>query len=153
LIDGEHTIEQCFDVTAKNLDIVFNELMNANVFISGMILKTSMVISGKDAKEKSSNEEVAKKTVKCLQEHVPMHIGGIVFLSGGQSDEDANANLNAMHKMGPLPWPLSFSFGRAIQNPALQSWAENPKDVKKAQELLLSAAKKSSLACLGEYAK
>ncbi len=79
LIDGDHTIEQCFEVTAKNLDIVFAELLNSNVFISGMILKTSMVISGKGAKAQSSTEEVAKMTVKCLEEHVPMHIGGIVF--------------------------------------------------------------------------
>ncbi len=153
LIDGEHTIEQCFNVTAKNLDIVFTELLNADVFIPGMILKTSMVISGKDAKEKSSSAEVARMTVKCLEEHVPMHIGGIVFLSGGQSDEEATMNLNAMHKMGPLPWPLSFSYGRAIQNPALQSWAKNPDDVAHAQALLLNTAKNNSLASVGEYAK
>jgi fructose-bisphosphate aldolase class I len=153
LIDGDHTIEKCFEVTARNLDIVFSELQKADVFISGMILKTSMVISGKEAKEKASTENVAKMTVKCLQEHVPVHIGGIVFLSGGQSDEDAVLNLNAMHQMGPLPWPLTFSYGRAIQNPALKSWAEKPEDIKGAQALLLAAAKNNSLASIGEYKK
>jgi fructose-bisphosphate aldolase class I len=153
LIDGEHTIEQCFDVTAKNLDIIFTELQKMNVFISGMILKTSMVIAGIDAKEKSSTENVAKMTIKCLEEHVPMHIGGIVFLSGGQSDEEATMNLNAMHKMGPLPWPLTFSYGRAIQNSVLLSWAKNPSDIAGAQALLLIAAKNNSLASVGKYNK
>jgi fructose-bisphosphate aldolase class I len=153
LIDGEHTIEKCFEVTAKNLDILFKELINENVFIPGIILKTSMILSGKDAKEKSSTEEVARLTIKCLKEHVPVSIGGIVFLSGGQSDLDAVLNLNAMHKMGSLPWPLTFSYGRAIQNPALQSWAENREDINRAQELLLTAAKNNSEASVGEYKK
>jgi fructose-bisphosphate aldolase class I len=112
-----------------------------------------MVISGKDVKEKFSTESVAKMTLKCLEEHVPKHIGGIVFLSGGQSDEDSILNLNAMHQMGPLPWPLTFSYGRAIQNSALQSWAENPNDVLTAQALLLAAAKNNSEASTGKYKK
>ena len=116
-----------------------------------MILKTSMVIPGKGTKVAVSNMEVAQNTVKCLKEKVLKEIGGIVFLSGGQSDEDAIKNLNAMHQLGPLPWPLTFSYGRAIQNGALESWAKNPMDVKTAQEFLLSAAKDNSFASVGQY--
>ena len=110
-----------------------------------------MVIDGKDSKEKSSPEKIAELTLKCLQENVPADIGGIVFLSGGQSDADAVINLNAMHKDGYLPWPLSFSYGRAIQNGALEAWAKNPNDVAGAQKLLLQAAKNNSLASIGKY--
>jgi fructose-bisphosphate aldolase class I len=151
LIDGDHTIEQCYDVTAKNLDIVFSALKSANVFIPGIILKTSMVIAGKGTQKQSTSEEVAEMTIKCLKENVPADIGGIVFLSGGQEDEQATLNLNAMHKLENLPWPLTFSYGRAIQNPALKSWAKNPADFATAQKLLLEAANKNSLANVGKY--
>jgi len=90
-------------------------------------------------------------TLKCLKEHVPADIGGIVFLSGGQDDREAIINLNTMHKNDPLPWPLTFSYGRAIQNPALQSWAKNPEDVTGAQNSLLEAAKNNSMASIGKY--
>ena len=150
LIDGNHTIEKCFEVTARNLDILFLELKNLNVFIPGIILKTSMVTPGMEAL-KSSPEEVARMTLKCLREHVPVNIGGIVFLSGGQGDTEALLNLNAMHKESPLPWPLTFSYARAIQNQALQSWAKNPEDVAGAQALLLTAAKNNSEASVGQY--
>ena len=153
LFDGDHTIEKCYEITSRNLDIIFIELQKLDIFIPGVILKTSMVLSGKDAKEKSSAEDIAKMTIKCLEEHVPAHIGGIVFLSGGQGDEEATINLNAMHRIGPLPWPLTFSYGRAIQNPALQSWAKNPSDVAGAQVLLVERAKANSLASVGEYKK
>lgn len=153
LIDGEHSIEKCYEITAQNLDIVFTELQNANIFIPGVILKTSMVISGKNAKKKSSPEDTAQMTIKCLKEHVPAEIGGIVFLSGGQGDEEAMMNLNAMHSNGPLPWPLTFSYGRAIQNRALQSWAKKGEDVIGAQVLLLAAAKNNSNASAGQYKK
>lgn len=151
LIDGDHTIEDCFMVTAKNLDIVFKTLKEKNVFIPGMILKTSMVISGKDAAVKFESRDIADMTIQCLDEHVPKEIGGIVFLSGGQADEEATANLNAMNALTPLPWPLTFSYGRAIQNKALESWAKNPADIKTSQMLLLDAAKVNSLARTGEY--
>ena len=153
LIDGDHSIEKCYEVMAHNFDIIFAEFLKADVFIPGIILKTSMVISGKDAKEKSSAEEVARMTIKCLKEHVPAHIGGIVFLSGGQDDEEATINLNAMHKIGPIFWPLTFSYGRAIQNGALVSWAKNPSDIVTAQNFLLKAAKNNSDASVGEYKK
>ena len=153
LIDGDHTIEQCFRITVINLDIIFKTLIANNIYIPGIILKTSMVISGKEDEVQSEADDVAKMTIKCLTEHVPKEIGGIVFLSGGQSDYEATNNLNAMHKYKPLPWPLTFSYGRAMQNKALISWAKNPSDVSASQELLLAAAKVNSLARIGEYNK
>ena len=153
LIDGEQTLLECYKATARNLEIVFAELAEANIFLPGMILKTSMVLPGKDLKIAVSNMEIARNTIKCLREKVPNAIGGIVFLSGGQSDDDATLNLNAMKNSGSLPWPLSFSYGRAIQNPALQSWAKNPSDIAGAQALLLKAAENNSLASVGKYGK
>lgn len=151
LIDGKHSIEKCYEVTARNLDIIFEELQKFDIFIPGVILKTSMVLSGKEAEEKVKPEEVAKMTVKCLREHVPGHIGGIVFLSGGQSDEEATVHLNLMHQMGSLPWPLTFSYSRAIQNQALEHWAKNPADIIGTQKILLDRAKANSLASIGKY--
>ncbi len=151
LIDGNHTIEECFGVTAKNLDIVFKKLGEKNVFLPGIILKTSMVMKGIDAPVESQAKDIAEMTIRCLKEHVPNEIGGVVFLSGGQGDEEAARNLNAMHAYAPFTWPLTFSYGRAIQNKALESWAKNPTDIQAAQELLLAAAKVNSLARMGEY--
>lgn len=151
LMDGNHSIEECYETTAKNLNVIFSKLKSLNVFIPGLILKTSMVISGKEAKVRGQPEEVAQITVKCLKENVPSDIGGIVFLSGGQEDKEAILNLNAIHKIADLPWPLTFSYGRAIQNKALQSWAKNPQDIDTAQALLLAAAKNNSEASVGKY--
>lgn len=153
LIDGDHSIEKCYEVTAHNFDILFSELRKSNIFFPGIILKTSMVLAGKDAKEKSKSENIAQMTVKCLRQHVPAHIGGIVFLSGGQTDEDATVNLNTMHTGDILPWPLTFSYGRAIQNSVLFSWAKKPEDTITAQNLFLIAAKNNSDASIGEYKK
>ncbi len=151
LLEGTHSIEKCYEVTAHNLDIVFAEFKKQNVFLPGVILKTSMVISGKDAPAKATQREVAEMTVKCLKEHVPADIGAIVFLSGGQSEEDSTVHLNLMHQMGDLPWNLTFSYSRALQNPVLKHWAEHPEDISGAQELLLKAAKANSLASVGKY--
>lgn len=151
MIDGKHTIEKCYEVTAHNLDRVFPLLQEAGVYMPGVILKTSMVLPGKDAPKQATTEEIADMTLKCLREHVPNDIGGIVFLSGGQKDEEATVRLNAMHQKGELPWRLSFSYGRAIQNPALQAWAKNPADVEGAQKLLLETARHNSLASVGKY--
>lgn len=153
LINGSHSIEKCYEVTAKNLNIVFAELLKLNVFIPGIILKTSMVIPGKDSSEIVSPEIVAQMTLKCLKNYVLAHIGGIVFLSGGQGDIEATLNLDAMHKMGPLPWPLTFSYSRAIQNPVLLAWSKNPEKVQIAQILLVATAKKNSEASIGQYKK
>lgn len=151
LLDGDHSMERCYEATAQNLQIVFDELKAKLLYLPGIILKTSMVLPGKSAEIAVHNLEIAQNTLKCLKEKVPDTVGGIVFLSGGQDDEEAVKNLNAMHNLGPLPWPLTFSYGRAIQNSALQSWAANPADVSGAQAFLLNAAKKCSLASLGKY--
>jgi len=153
LLDGEHSIERCYEVIARNLDIVFAELKNQGVFIPGVILKTSMVTSGKDATERASREKVAEMTVKCLKEHVSPEMKGIVFLSGGQSEEDATMHLNLMHQMGDLPWNLTFSYSRALQNPVLKHWAENRDDVVGAQALLIKMSEANSLASMGKYEK
>ena len=151
LLDGDHSVEQCYEVTAKNLDIIFSEFKKREVFIPGLILKSSMVLSGKDSKERASKEQVAELTLKCLKEHVPQDIGAIVFLSGGQSEEEATEHLNLMHRMGALPWNLTFSFSRALQNSVLKHWATSPSDVAGAQGLLLEAARRNSLASVGKY--
>jgi fructose-bisphosphate aldolase class I len=150
LIDGTHSIDRCAEVVARTLDVLFAELKTAGVHIPGVILKTSMVLSGKEATNRATQQEVAEKTVAILKAHVPSDIGGIVFLSGGQSDDDATMHLNLMHQQ-ELPWPLTFSYGRGIQNPALVAWAKNPDDVRGAQSLLVERAKANSLASIGKY--
>jgi fructose-bisphosphate aldolase class I len=117
-----------------------------------MLLKPNMVLSGYDAPDQAEHETVAELTVKCLRRHVPAAVPGIVFLSGGQSDEDATANLNAMNAMGPHPWQLSFSYGRALQQAALNAWAANRGDVEAAQKAFYRRAKFNSAARTGSYA-
>jgi fructose-bisphosphate aldolase class I len=151
LFDGKHSIEECFIATSKNLKIIFQELDKNKVFLPGVILKTSMVLAGKDSSQKSSPEEVAAKTLECLKANVPLDIGGVVFLSGGQDDEDATKNLNAMHANGALPWNLTFSYSRGIQNPVLKFWAKDMSNVTGAQNMLIDMAKKNSLASVGQY--
>ena len=152
LMDGDHTIERCFEVTEEVLEEHFEELERQHVALEGTILKASMVIAGKKASKQASVEEVADQTVRLLTAEVPKNLTGIVFLSGGQSDELATANLNAMNKLGKHPWPLSFSYGRALQNAALKIWAENPKaNVAKAQAALLFRSKMNALATQGKY--
>ena len=114
IMDGDHDIDVCYEVTEVVLRSLFAALYDQNVMLEGTILKASMVVSGKDCPEQASVEEVAELTVRCLKSTVPANLPGIVFLSGGQSDEAATAHLNAMNQMGPLPWPLSFSYGRAM---------------------------------------
>ncbi|MGB8716692.1 MAG: class I fructose-bisphosphate aldolase, partial [Rhodanobacteraceae bacterium] len=126
LMDGAHDIDICYDVTEATLRSLFNALYEQNVLLEGTILKASMVVSGSDCEEQASVDEVAEATVRCLKSSVPATLPGIVFLSGGQSDEDATAHLNAINQAGPHPWPLSFSYGRAMQAAALKSWAEDP---------------------------
>jgi len=152
LIDGNHTIEQCYKVTASTLKELFSELKDQNVYLEGTILKVSMVLTGKDNPDQASIEEVAKETVRCLKENVPAELAGIVFLSGGQSDEKATAHLNAMNQMDEqLPWPLSFSYGRGIQNQALKIWAENSDNIKEAQEAILNRSRENALAAQGKF--
>lgn len=152
LIDGEHTIEQCFEATVAAQTELFNELKIQSVMPEGTILKASMVIAGKKAAKQSTPQEVAEWTIKCLKAAVPPTLAGVVFLSGGQGDEQATANLDAMNKIGGTPWPLSFSYSRAIQNPVLKIWAQDTKgNVGKAQSALVFRSKMNSLATQGKY--
>ncbi|OGG45657.1 fructose-bisphosphate aldolase [Candidatus Kaiserbacteria bacterium RIFCSPHIGHO2_01_FULL_50_13] len=152
LIDGNHMIEACYEATEKTLKKTFEELAGQDVILEGTILKASMVIAGKKAAKQSSVEEVARETVRCLKASVPSDLAGVVFLSGGQGDEQATANLNEMNKLEGVPWPLSFSYARAIQNPALKIWAADTKgNIGKAQEALLFRSKMNSLATMGKY--
>jgi len=152
LIDGDQTLERSFEVTSATLKKTFEELAGQDVLLEGVILKASMVIAGKKAPKQSTPKEVAEMTVKCLKENVPVNLAGVVFLSGGQGDEQATENLDEMNKLGKLPWPLSFSYSRAIQNPVLKLWAANPSaNVGVAQETLLFRSKMNSLAALGKY--
>ncbi|MBI2612648.1 fructose-bisphosphate aldolase class I [Candidatus Kaiserbacteria bacterium] len=152
LIDGDHTIEQCYEATETTLEEVFEELDHQGVAPEGTILKASMVIAGKKASKQSTVEEVADQTLRALNATVPKNLAGVVFLSGGQGDEQATAHLNKMNQSGKQSWPLSFSYSRAIQNPVLKKWAENPSaNLKAAQDILLFRSKMNSLAAQGKY--
>jgi len=153
LMDGNHTIERCFEVTSKTLRMLFNQLHIQNVDLHGIILKPNMVIAGKDCPKQNSIAEVADATVNCLLENVPAIVPGVAFLSGGQSSLDASAHLNAMHIRfkGKLPWALTFSFARAIQQPALELWKGKDENVKEAQKMLYHRASLDNAARRGEY--
>lgn len=152
LMDGEHDIEECYNVTEATLRALFDALYQQNVDLQGTILKASMVVSGKDCEEQASVDEVAEYTLMCLRSTVPAILPGIVFLSGGQSDEDATAHLNAMNQLGPNPWPLSFSYGRAMQSAALKLWSQDlVGNFAKAQETVFARARDNGLAALGQW--
>lgn len=153
LMDGDHTLEQCADVTKKTIEKLFKELASQRVNLQGLLLKPNMVIAGKDSQVQNSIDEVADATVNCLLKAVPAEVAGVAFLSGGQSAEDASAHLNAMHVKfkNKLPWPLTFSFARAIQQPALETWKGKPENVKAAQQLLYYRASMNNAARRGEY--
>lgn len=153
LMDGDHAIERCYEVTARNFDILFSTLSEYDIDLPGMLLKTSMVVSGADASSRAGITEVAEQTVDCLKKHVPEELAGVVFLSGGQGDVEATAHLQAMAEIGGLPWPLSFSYGRAIQNPAMELWSKDPQNTQAAQAALLHRAKMNSLAAQGKYSQ
>jgi fructose-bisphosphate aldolase, class I len=152
LMDGTHTIEQAYHVTSRVLRAVYTELFDQRVDVEGTLLKPNMVLSGYDAPERADVDEVAEWTLKCLYKHVPPAVPGIVFLSGGQSDEDATAHLNAMNQHGPHPWQLSFSYGRALQAPALKAWVGKEENVEAAQRAYYHRAKMNGAARTGMYA-
>jgi fructose-bisphosphate aldolase class I len=154
LMDADNTIERCYDVTEITLKAVFNALYNQGITTEHTILKTNMVISGKKCPTQASVQEVADQTVKCLLNTVPAALPGIVFLSGGQSAELATAHLNAMNaSYKNLPWPLSFSYGRALQEPCLKIWGGKVENADAAREALLHREKCNGLACLGKYSE
>jgi fructose-bisphosphate aldolase, class I len=151
LIDGEHSIERCCEATTDMLTALFEELARARVDLEGTLLKTNMVLSGKDAADRAGVDEVAEQTVACLREVVPAELPGIVFLSGGQSEEEANAHLSAMNRMGPHPWELSFSYARALQGPALTAWKGDSANVEAGQRALHHRARLNGAARSGTY--
>lgn len=153
LMDGFHIIHRCEEITEWTLNAVYEALYVNRVTLEHSVLKPSMVVSGKDCPEQAGVEEVAERTVRVLKRCVPAAVAGIVFLSGGQSDELATEHLNAMNKRykGQLPWPLSFSYGRALQQPALKAWKGSSANVAAAQAALLHRARMNSLACGGNY--
>ena len=152
LMDGEHSIDESYRVTSRTLQAVFTELYDQRVEREGALLKTNMVLSGYDASHQADVDEVAEQTIRCLRNTVPAAIPGIVFLSGGQSDEDATARLNAMNQRGPHPWELSFSYGRALQAPALKAWGGDSSKVEEAQKAFYRRAKFNGAARSGSYA-
>jgi fructose-bisphosphate aldolase class I len=153
LMDGDHTIDRCEEVTEWTLNSVYDALYLNRVILEGSVLKPSMVISGKDCKQQASVEEVAERTVRTLKRTVPSAVAGIVFLSGGQSDELATAHLNAMNRnfAGQLPWPVSFSYGRALQAASLKAWKGNAANAAAGQAALLHRSRMNSLAATGKY--
>jgi fructose-bisphosphate aldolase class I len=152
LMDGDHTIQRSFEVTSHTLHAVFTELRDQRIHPEGILLKPNMVLSGYDSSEQASHEQVAAETIRCFERHVPAAVPGIVFLSGGQSDEDATANLNAMNALGEHPWQLSFSYGRALQAPALKAWLGKEENVEAAQRAFYHRAKMNGAARTGMYA-
>jgi len=153
LMDGDHTIERCEEVTEWAFNAVYEALYVNRVVLERSVLKPSMVVSGKECARQANVDEVAERTLRILKRTVPAAVAGIVFLSGGQSDELATAHLNAMNKQfaGNLPWPLSFSYGRALQAPALKAWKGAAANVPAAQAALLHRARMNGLACAGKY--
>lgn len=153
LIDGTHTIERCEEVSEITLKAVFSELLDHRVAFEGMLLKPSMVLSGKECPRQASVEEVARATMRCLRRIVPAAVPGVVFLSGGQSAERATEHLNAMNAMGGHPWEVSFSYARALQDPALKAWKGEAANVAAAQKIFHHRAKCNGAARYGKYSK
>ncbi len=152
LMDGDHTIERCEQVTEWTLNALYEALYINRVSLEGSVLKPSMVISGKSCARQAGVDEVAERTVRILKRTVPAAVAGIAFLSGGQSDELATAHLNAMNKISGNPWPLSFSYGRALQQSSIKAWKGSTANVAAAQAALAHRARMNSLASLGKYA-
>jgi fructose-bisphosphate aldolase class I len=153
LMDGAHTIERCAEITERTLHMVFAQLRLQRVRFEGMLLKPNMVVPGLKCEKQASVDEVADTTIAVFRRVVPAAVGGIAFLSGGQSAQDASARLNAMNarNKGTLPWPVAFSYARAIQDPAMKAWAGDEKNVPAAQAALEKRARLNRLARRGEY--
>ncbi len=152
MMDGEHTIDQSYNVTVRVLQALYTELFDQRVEREGTLLKTNMVVSGYDCPEQADVDTVAQETVRCLLNTVPGSVPGVVFLSGGMSDEDATARLNAMNQKEAQPWELSFSYGRALQAPALKAWGGQEAKVEDAQKAFYRRAKFNGAARSGSYA-
>jgi len=152
LMDGDHDIDRCYDVTSRVLNQTFRELRVQRVELEGMILKPNMAVSGKKCAKQAPVQEVAEKTIRMLKACVPAAVPGIAFLSGGQSDEEATAHLNAMNAIGHLPWKLTFSYGRALQAAPQKAWSGKPENVAAGQRAFTHRARMNALASKGEWA-
>lgn len=150
LFDGDHTIEQCEAVTTRVYDLLFQTMRAFRVHLPGAILKTGMVLPGKDSGHVMNHDDVAERTVRALHEHVPHELGGIVFLSGGQTSNDAFVNLNRIAQRGPHPWGVTFSYSRALQDPVLKAWAASRNATETTKELFLHQLELASAASKGE---
>jgi fructose-bisphosphate aldolase, class I len=151
LMDGDHSIERCEAVTNETLQVVFDQLHKQRVYLEGMILKPNMVISGKKAANRAAPEQVAQATVRCLRRHVPCAVPGIAFLSGGQASQEATLHLSLMNQISGLPWSLTFSYGRALQDAALKGWGGTAAGYAVGQREYLKRARLNSLATTGRY--
>jgi fructose-bisphosphate aldolase, class I len=151
LMDGDHDIERCYEVTQRVLNKTFQELRVQRVALEGMILKPNMIVSGKKSAKQASASEVAEKTIRLLKTCVPAAVPGIAFLSGGQSDQDATAHLDAMNRIGGLPWRLTFSYGRALQAAPQKAWSGKAENVTAGQRAFIHRARMNSLASKGEW--
>ncbi len=151
LMDGDHDIDRCVEATTWVLKETFQELFLNRVALEGMVLKPNMAVPGKKSQQRASVEEVAERTVRMLKECVPAAVPGVAFLSGGQSDEDATAHLDAMNRMGPLPWRLSFSYGRALQHAPQKAWSGKPENVAAAQRAFSHRAMMNGFATQGQW--
>jgi fructose-bisphosphate aldolase class I len=151
LMDGSHTLERCYEVTERTLQLVFAELYAQGVPNEQMLLKPNMVISGSECSTQADVREVAEATLTCFRRTVPAAVPGIVFLSGGQSDELATAHLNEMNRLGGAPWELSFSYGRALQAPALKAWGGKAANLAAGQRAYYHRAKCNGAARTGSY--
>jgi fructose-bisphosphate aldolase class I len=152
LMDGDHDIDRCYDVTQRVLNKVFQELRVQRVELEGMVLKPNMAVSGKKCAKQASVDEVAEKTIRLLKACVPAAVPGIAFLSGGQSDEEATAHLNAMNAIGGLPWKLTFSYGRALQAAPQKAWSGKAENVAAGQRAFTHRARMNALASTGKWA-
>jgi fructose-bisphosphate aldolase class I len=150
LMDADNTIERCHEVTSRTLELVFRELDRQGVVLEGMLLKPNMVIAGKQCPTQAAPEQVAEQTIDCFLRRVPAMVPGIVFLSGGQSEVEATENLNAINQLGG-PWPLSFSYGRALQSSALAAWGGEADNVEAGQAAYLHRARMNALAVAGDW--
>ena len=151
LMDTDHSLEACFDATARTLQALFAELSTQRVDLEGTLLKPNMVIPGKGNADQASPERIARATLDCFRRHVPAAVPGIVFLSGGQSEVEATVNLDAINRLEGRPWPLSFSYGRALQASALKTWSGSPDNVEAAQAVFLHRASCNAAAAGGRY--
>jgi fructose-bisphosphate aldolase class I len=151
LMDGDHHIDACEAATGRSLDALYRELEEQRIELPGTLLKVNMVLCGTACDTQAGHREVAESTVRCLGAHVPREVPGVVFLSGGQTDEDATARLNEMNRLGPQPWELSFSYGRALQGPSLRAWAGDEMNREEGQRALAHRARMNGLARTGGY--